>query len=266
MTSFATASTAERARFLWWYAAAPAAALGVLASAFELSSLDRRIAEWFVSDGGEWLGGGAWWANELLHLGGQWLVLAIGVAALVLGAASWWWRRVRALRRPAWFVAATLACGAGSVALLKDVTNVDCPRDLVLFGGDRPYVRLLEDKPNGLPRGRCWPGGHSSGAFSLFGLYLVARERDRSWSRAALASVLGLGSVFGFGQWSRGAHFVSHDVWSAGICWFVALGLYLFVFRGRLGPAAVRVEGSLDVASEAPTRPVAVGASRAARV
>lgn len=235
MTSFATASTAERRRFLWLHAAAPALVFATVAAALELTSFDRRVAELLVADGRGWLGADAWWANQLLHAGGKDLVVAIGVVALGVAVVSRFSGALRPWGRSALYVAATLAFGAGTVSLLKDATNVDCPRDLSLFGGSRPYVRLLEDKPDDLPAGKCWPGGHSSGAFGLFGLYFVARERHRSLARAALFGILGLGTLFAFGQWSRGAHFVSHDLWSAAICWFVGVGFYLFVFRGRLG-------------------------------
>jgi hypothetical protein len=68
-------------------------------------------------------------------------------------------------------------------------------------------------------------------------------------ARGALLAALALGLTFGFGQWARGAHFVSHDLWSAAICWFVSLGLYLFPFRGRLSYRAGRQEITLDVHS-----------------
>jgi membrane-associated PAP2 superfamily phosphatase len=37
--------------------------------------------------------------------------------------------------------------------------------------------------------------------------------------------------VFGIGQQLRGAHFLSHDVATALICWLLSLGLYLVVRR-----------------------------------
>ena len=38
--------------------------------------------------------------------------------------------------------------------------------------------------------------------------------------------------LFGFSQQLRGAHFLSHDVWSAAICWLTALGVYASTWRG----------------------------------
>jgi membrane-associated PAP2 superfamily phosphatase len=42
-----------------------------------------------------------------------------------------------------------------------------------------------------------------------------------------LGFALGLGGVFGLAQQLRGAHFLSHDVWTLMICWLIALALYL---------------------------------------
>jgi membrane-associated PAP2 superfamily phosphatase len=44
----------------------------------------------------------------------------------------------------------------------------------------------------------------------------------------------------------RGAHFASHNVWSAGICWYIPLVLYVCLFRGRLFPeTAPKQQGDL---------------------
>ena len=54
-------------------------------------------------------------------------------------------------------------------------------------------------------------------------------------SRAGgLAVGLLAGGVFGFSQQLRGAHFLSHDLWTLATCWAVSLGLYLLVERIRL--------------------------------
>jgi membrane-associated PAP2 superfamily phosphatase len=43
----------------------------------------------------------------------------------------------------------------------------------------------------------------------------------------ALAAGLAVGVLFAFGQEARGAHFLSHDLTSAILVWYVQLGLYL---------------------------------------
>jgi membrane-associated PAP2 superfamily phosphatase len=43
----------------------------------------------------------------------------------------------------------------GLVGLLKNVTNVDCPWDLIPFGGRFPYVELFADRPDALRAAHC---------------------------------------------------------------------------------------------------------------
>ncbi len=38
------------------------------------------------------------------------------------------------------------------------------------------------------------------------------------------------GLIFGISQQLRGAHFLSHDLWSLTICWLVALGFFYLFF------------------------------------
>jgi membrane-associated PAP2 superfamily phosphatase len=65
-------------------------------------------------------------------------------------------------------------------------------------------------------------------------LYFVAYERNRKLAIVGLAVGLLLGLVFGIAQQARGAHFVSHDLWSAFLAWILSLTLYACAFRARL--------------------------------
>ena len=40
------------------------------------------------------------------------------------------------------------------------------------------------------------------------------------------------GLMFGIAQQSRGAHFVSHDLWSAFLVWMITLSVYAFAIQG----------------------------------
>ena len=49
-----------------------------------------------------------------------------------------------------------------------------------------------------------------------------------------LAAAIAVGIAFSIGQEARGAHFLSHDLTSAAIVWFVQLGLYAGLFGARV--------------------------------
>ena len=176
-----------------------------------------------------WLGGGAnrWWAQTLLHSGGQDLIRSIAVLSLLAWLASFWpGQALRRWRYPGAYVLVSILVTVLIVGTLKATTHVDCPWDLSVFGGTRPYIGLLHARPAHLPHAACFPGGHSASGFALFCFYFLFRDHRRTLSRVALVVALLIGTIFAFGQQARGAHFLSHDLTSAIIAWMVSLGVY----------------------------------------
>ena len=134
--------------------------------------------------------------------------------------------RARAARRTATYVLVTITLSWGLVGGLKQVTNVACPWDLQDFGGTRPHIALLATRPIGFEPAACFPGAHSASGFSLFAFYFAFRDHRPRVAKAALWVALLVGAAFALCQEARGAHFLSHDVCSAFIVWFVALATY----------------------------------------
>jgi len=100
------------------------------------------------------------------------------------------------------------------------------------YGATRIYGHNLS-YPLGPGRGgHCFPSGHASGGFALLALYFAAYPHvtKNAW-RFLLPGIL-LGTSFGLAQQLRGAHFLSHDVWTAFLCWFMSL-LIFSLFQGR---------------------------------
>ena len=126
-------------------------------------------------------------------------------------------------------------------SLLKQSSNAHCPWDLARYGGKEPYLRLFEALPPGVLPGHCLPAGHASSALwlvSLVVLWLPGPGR-KAWrvSSACLAPGLALGWM----QQMRGAHFLSHSLWSAWIACAIVLGLV--VALQALGLRACRLNG-----------------------
>jgi membrane-associated PAP2 superfamily phosphatase len=201
----------------------------------EWLGLDRVVAHamFYNSPADQWLGAGSgdWWSRGLLHDGGRWLARSIAGSALALWLASFVSAGARHWRRTAGFVFLAMAASIAMVGVLKAVTNVDCPWDLVEFGGSRPYVALFADRPDLLPHAQCFPGAHSSSGFALVCFYFVLRDRSRRAARGALLAAALVWAVFAFGQQARGAHFLSHDLASVAIVWLVQLALYVRLMR-----------------------------------
>ena len=225
-------------RFWFAHAVWPGLAFALFATVAAVTGLDEGLARSWAFDpvAHHFIGSGAgeWWAKNIIHSTGGRVVRILGGLLVLVLVFSFGIGSLKRWRRPASFVVLSVALGAGAVGVLKEVTNVDCPWSLAEFGGQQPYVQLFADRPDSLPRARCFPGGHSSSGFALFAVYFLWRGRNRRAARWALGTAMLVGGVFSFGQEARGAHFLSHDVWSAALLWFACLAVYAFIYRGNV--------------------------------
>ena len=162
------------------------------------------------------------WTQQVLHDGARHVLVGLAVGLIALWALSWRAASLRPHRRALAYLIVSITVSLVLVQQLKNHTHVDCPWNITGLGGDRPHVGLFADRPDALPPGRCFPGGHSSGGFALLAFYFVGRGPRRVW---LLAPGLVIGSVFAFDQWVRGAHFPSHDLASAYVSWMTALAV-----------------------------------------
>jgi membrane-associated PAP2 superfamily phosphatase len=229
-----------RTTFYWRHLRVPLLLFLPLAALLATTTLDISIAHalYFDEAQSRWIGAGSWWTNQLIHRNGTWLMRSVAALGLALSIAAWVQPKLHELRRPALYFFLSVVLSVGLVGLLKTLTNVDCPRDLTEFGGTFPFIHLFEHRPAALRHARCFPAAHASSGYALLALYFVFRERSRLAAGLGIASGLLMGLVFGIAQQSRGAHFVSHDLWSAMLVWTVALTLYTFAFKARLWNSA----------------------------
>lgn len=123
------------------------------------------------------------------------------------------------------YVLVAMLGGPVIVGLLKGMTSHVCPWSTDLFGGPVSYalVRHLPLFSLSSP-GHCFPSGHASAGFALFGFVPLLREKVR-WKAAAWIFIFGL--LMSTAQIARGAHFLSHNLWSAWICWLVMIVAYV---------------------------------------
>lgn len=219
-------------RFLLLHAAWPLLTLLALSALTMGLGGDFWIADrWYALEGGRWALENAYLTEHVIHRFGR----DASTAAWLGVFAFWIFARSRTalepLRRPLGYLLLATLLAVALASGLKSVTNMDCPWDLIRYGGDNSFFGLFATRPPGLERGVCFPAGHASGGYAWVALYfffLQVRPRLR-W--AGLATGLGVGLLFGFSQQLRGAHFLSHDVWTLAISWFVALTLYLAMAR-----------------------------------
>jgi membrane-associated PAP2 superfamily phosphatase len=221
----------------WWREVRwPVCAFTPLAIVFALTNLDIHIANALFFDRTDlrWIGAHNFWIESVLHDGGRWTVRALVAAAGAVWVAASIDVRVRAWRRPAAYFVIAAVLSVGIVGLLKTITSVDCPWDLIPFNGRFPIVPLLAVRSSAPHTGHCFPAAHASSGYALVALYFAFRERNRKLARIGLTVGIACGVVFGLAQQARGAHFMSHDLWSAFLVWSTTAGVYVLGFAQRL--------------------------------
>lgn len=213
-------------------------ALVVLFS-LEQTHLDLWLADhWYALEGGQWAWRDHWLSYGLIHHRGKQMLILFGLSLLLLIALSYRSARLEKWRLPMFYVLTCLAVLPAVIARFKFYSPVPCPWDLARYGGDWAYQHNFSYSFGRTDSGHCFPAGHASGGFALLAAYFAAYLYARRPVFFLLPGLL-VGLVFALGQQARGAHFLSHDLWSLSLCWFGALGLFL-LFRPSRWPAAVR--------------------------
>lgn len=204
---------------LWWLAAA--FALIILLARY--TPLDHALTGFFYDPATQRfpLKDQAFWA-VIMHTGLKYLSVAIWFALLiawvVLRRRSSWQR----YRQAAGFTLLVAPLAALTVSSLRALSAHSCPWDLSVFGGTAEYFRFFDAVPLNPGSGRCAPSGHAASGFVWLAGYIALRGVDRTAARLALAFSLVLGVLTGLTQLARGAHFFSHVLLTAWICFAVA--------------------------------------------
>lgn len=196
-------------RQLTWLAALALAFLGLE----YYTPLDDRLSSLFYDpalrafplENSVWLE----WLNHRLFK------YAVTVTALWLLASG---LRRRETRR--WLTGLAMALGTTTVSILKSRSPHSCPWEIQGFGGTATHFPTFGLVPLNAGPGHCFPGGHASAGFALMALYFYWQDSHPQRARLALWGGIAAGMITGMGQVVRGAHFLSHNLWSG---WVVAL-------------------------------------------
>jgi membrane-associated PAP2 superfamily phosphatase len=215
-----------------------ALAPGLLAVlAWDASAMDLSVGRLFGNVNGFALRDD-FWVSAVLHDGLRQLGLAI--------LAAWTIRLASRRRRPSWHHEAcwwaVVVVTVIAVPLLKRFSDTSCPWDLIEFGGVWPHVPHAQWGATDGGPGGCFPSGHAVSAFGFIGVGFLWRERHPGWARAAWVLVLVAGGLAGFAQVARGAHHVSHVLWTAWLCYAIAWGCDRWFARRHSGHAAAGSE------------------------
>ncbi len=193
-----------------------------------ITHLDWYLAHfWFELEGEQWFLRHHWLTQTLLHDEAHDLVVTLYGIILLLYFASFRYQSLKQYHTGLAYLALSLPAATLSVSLIKHLTFVDCPWSVNDFGGVRDYRFWLASIWSPIDgAGHCFPAAHASSAYMFFGLYFFSLRYWPNHARVVLIVVVISGIIFGLAQQLRGAHFISHDLTSALICWFVNYGLW----------------------------------------
>jgi len=106
---------------------------------------------------------------------------------------------------------------------IKKFTNIYCPKQLEIYNGTNPYVKILHSYPQDFVQaktGKCFPAGHCVAGFSFFILFF-ALEKKRNRILGLIGAFLS-GWILGFYQMIKGAHFLGDTVVAMLLCFLLA--------------------------------------------
>ena len=207
--------------------------------AWDLTGLDLPISRLF-GDAHGFAWHDQWFAARVLHDGTRWAAWLLG-GLLVVNV----WRPLpfaRATSRPVriWWVVTTLVA-VGLIPLLKVVSLTSCPSSLAEFGGTARYVSHWAFGVADGGSGRCFPSGHATAAFCFIAGYFALRDSAPRSARRWLIATIAAGIVLAAVQVVRGAHYVSHSLWTAWWCWALAVASWHAVRPGPDQPQGAAI-------------------------
>lgn len=192
----------------------------VLLLAWDASGLDLPMARWFGSPAG-FAFRDHWFWSGVLHKDMHRLAWAFELALLTATFLPFGSLRKLPVSRRAQLAVTTLAALL-VVIVVKSSSRTSCPWSLSEFGGTAAYVSHWAWGALDGGEGRCFPAGHASAGFAFVGGFFGFRQVLPHTARRWLAGALLIGLVLGLAQQVRGAHYMSHTLWTAWLCWITA--------------------------------------------
>ncbi|MFO1474419.1 MAG: phosphatase PAP2 family protein [Lysobacterales bacterium] len=225
-------------RWLAWQLLVPLALLAVATICLVPLGGDRWLADQvYAAEGGRWAFRNSFLATRVLHSGGKALSAIAWCAAIAMAAWSATHAHWKPLRRPLLALVLSVALSTLLVSVLKHTTGQDCPWNAVDYGGTHPYFNLFQARPPGIKPSGCFPAGQASAGYAWVALYFFFASVRPAWRYRGLAIGVVAGAVLGIAQQLRGAHYLSHDIWTLAVSWFVALAVYRLSLRRSARPA-----------------------------
>lgn len=183
-------------------------------------SLDLYLIQLWMSASGDFFLRQNWYLDTLNHHYVKNILIAVYFSFLVLFLASFKLKSLYAMRwRYAYFFIVVIL-STSLIGVLKSQSEHACPWNMI-SPQQHSYAWIFNKS-----KGHCFPGGHAATGFALMVGYFVYRTSDRKRALFYLMASLILGFLMGWAQMMRGAHFLSHNLWTGWCIWLVNVIMY----------------------------------------
>ena len=188
-------------------------------------SLDLALIHPWVSESGKFLLRDNWYLAELNHRYVKDLIILVYVSFFIIWLASFKVEKLKPVRWTYGYFFCMVILSTSIIGLLKSQSAHACPWNITIPTSQGFFWDFSASK------GHCFPGGHASTGFSLMAGYAVFRQSNRKRAYFFLVSGCILGFAMGWAQMMRGAHFLSHNLWTAWVIWLVNVVFYFFNYK-----------------------------------
>jgi membrane-associated PAP2 superfamily phosphatase len=182
----------------------------------------------------------SWWLKKALHDYARTASALCAAVLAIITLAAWALPPeqlgLRRLRHELAFVTIASLGGALIVGVLKHFSAHACPWALLEYGGTNTYAHLFGSAHVAPRMEGCLPAAHPLAGYAWLCVALVfypnrgAKVAWRWWCAA-----FAIGTLFGAVQIMRGAHFLSHVLWTAWIVWAADIALLALYCRAVHG-------------------------------
>lgn len=185
------------------------------------TDIDLLVADWMYRTADHvfpWKD--SWFAAVFMHRWIKYFLIVAGLAVLGILSVDFYrsfhWLH-HDTRKRLTVVALSFITVPAVISLMKSQSIHHCPWDLQRYGGYAPYLRLFDSLPDGFKAGHCFPAGHASSGLWLASFAVFWLPKYPRMVLPMFAAGLALGFILGWVQQMRGAHFLTHTLWSAWI-------------------------------------------------
>ncbi|MEG2463367.1 MAG: phosphatase PAP2 family protein [Acinetobacter sp.] len=199
-------------------------------------TIDLQLIHPFMDQTGHFPLKRDWALAELNHRYVKDIIIAVYVIYLLKWLASYKWATFKPQRWQNGYFIGLVLISTSLIGILKSQSAHACPWDMTLATTHDFFWDLSASA------GHCFPGGHAATGFALFVGYFVYRlnEPKRAWFYLLAALILGF--VMGWAQMMRGAHFLSHNLWTAWVIWLVNVLAYALCYKQFTQPSPNQAE------------------------